>query len=358
MTIDDAFSGEKNSCTDDLHEIWDDFNEEQISELILYMHQQCNSADDIAALEKGILKELDQSISAINEFNYPVSDETNCTAGKRPECPSQIGAEPIPPSERDQKTSSTENQHRLFECVPCGVAYRHKASLQRHERKSCSARKKSPANGKQNKLLKQTVKWNDYRHSDFSCKKCSRQFNSLRSLQNHSRVHSLKRLRFVNKKRKSTKVDKKFVSDQTIFQCIPCGVAYRNKFSLQRHERESCRTAEKMTDFSCKKCSREFNSSRSLHNHSRIHSSKRLRFVAKKKRSTQVVKKFVEGTDAVRAIYSCSICSKQFNTKFSLRGHKRYHSHSKIFDCTLCTKSYTFKAYFNKHMKSHELSFQ
>lgn len=329
MTIDDDLIGNKESRTD-LQEIWDGFNDDQIMEIIFNMHQQYNCAHDLAALEKEILKELDRPISEINEFNYPV-DEINCAS--------------------DQPTSMSENEPKLFKCVPCGVAYRHKTSLQRHDRQSCSTRKKAPVNGKWKKLLKQTAKHKVYRHSDFSCKKCSREFNSLRSLQNHNRVHLPKLLRFVAKKRRSTKVDKTCVSENS--ECVPCEV----KYSLHRHKRDSCSVAEKMTDFWCKKCSREFNSSRSLHNHNRIHLPRRLRFVAKKKRTTKVDKKFVKVTEAVRAIYSCSICSKQFSTKFSLRGHMRYHSHTTKFDCTLCTKSYKFKAYLTKHMESHELPF-
>ncbi len=65
---------------------------------------------------------------------------------------------------------------------------------------------------------------------------------------------------------------------------------------------------------------------------------------------TQVI---VDKNTADGAHYSCRICKKMFQDKYSLGLHVRSHIRDRPFECEVCHKRFTQKVHLKTHMRTH-----
>uniref|UniRef100_A0A3Q3WH12 C2H2-type domain-containing protein n=1 Tax=Mola mola TaxID=94237 RepID=A0A3Q3WH12_MOLML len=106
---------------------------------------------------------------------------------------------------------------------------------------------------------------------------------------------------------------------------------------------------------SCSVCSRKYSSKSSLRNHMRLHSE------GKYVTCSVCKKKFPSRGELDKHMrihtgekpFKCSICDKAFIQNSSLTVHMRGHTGEKPFSCSLCEKSYAVKSTLRMHMRKH-----
>ena len=111
----------------------------------------------------------------------------------------------------------------------------------------------------------------------------------------------------------------------TVFLCSFCGVQYQSDTGVLRHEE---RKHYKLT-LNCDICGKNLWTRSDLQKHRQnVHlSTKR---------------------------YRCSICDKEFKSKYYMEIHLRVHSGVKPFSCSVCGKTFAQRQNRNSHQKRHD----
>lgn len=106
---------------------------------------------------------------------------------------------------------------------------------------------------------------------------------------------------------------------------------------------------------SCSVCSRKYSSKSSLRNHMRLHSEGKYFTcsVCKKKFPSRGELEKHMRIHTGEKPFKCSICDKAFIQNSSLTVHMRGHTGEKPFSCSLCEKSYAVKSTLRMHMRKH-----
>ncbi|KAM4634129.1 uncharacterized protein ACJ7VT_007690 [Polymixia lowei] len=96
------------------------------------------------------------------------------------------------------------------------------------------------------------------------------------------------------------------------------------RLSVSNNLRRSVEPPNKLKPVSCSLCSKTFSPKTSLKLHMRTHTAEKP--------------------------FSCSLCGKKFTQKGGLQSHMRIHTGEKPFRCLLCTEKFTQKKTLNAHM--------
>lgn len=184
---------------------------------------------------------------------------------------------------RDHETSHSVTN--LFHCKTCGITYKRKSSLRKHEYFHTDNFKYSCAICPDKKFIdkvKYEIHLNIHQKLlPFSCQTCNKKFAAKSYLTKHEILHS----------------------DKTKYFCLTCGKKFKWLTSFQLHKSSST-CSDNKEFFKCSICqSKSFFTKRALERHEKIHSNTR---------------------------YSCKLCeSVQSNRKDNLMRHLR-HIHSEI----------------------------
>ena len=112
-------------------------------------------------------------------------------------------------------------------------------------------------------------------------------------------------------------------SDGRIYKCEQCARQFRQKTTLQQHER----THSDTRPYVCPECSKCFRQQGHLKQHLRIHSQEKP--------------------------YACEFCEKTFRQRAILNQHLRIHSGEKPYECPECGKFFRQKAILDQHVRTH-----
>jgi uncharacterized Zn-finger protein len=112
-------------------------------------------------------------------------------------------------------------------------------------------------------------------------------------------------------------------SDGRIYKCDQCGRQFRQKTTLQQHER----THSDSRPYACSECSKCFRQQGHLKQHLRIHLQEKP--------------------------YSCEFCKRTFRQRAILDQHLRIHSGEKPYECPECGKFFRQKAILDQHIRTH-----
>lgn len=113
------------------------------------------------------------------------------------------------------------------------------------------------------------------------------------------------------------------LEEQKLYRCGLCGVTFKEKFNLLRHEKRH--TGEK--PYKCEICRASFPRKGSLKRHFRTHTGEKL--------------------------HSCMSCDKTFAYKSSLVQHYKWHAGEKPYECYDCGKTFTRKNTLIQHIPLH-----
>jgi uncharacterized Zn-finger protein len=113
------------------------------------------------------------------------------------------------------------------------------------------------------------------------------------------------------------------ISDGRIYKCDQCARQFRQKTTLQQHER----THSDSRPYGCPECGKSFRQQSHLKQHLRIHSKEKP--------------------------YPCEFCKKTFRQLAILNQHLRIHSGEKPYECPECKKSFRQKAILDQHVRTH-----
>lgn len=112
-------------------------------------------------------------------------------------------------------------------------------------------------------------------------------------------------------------------SDGRIYKCEQCGRQFRQKTTLQQHER----THSDSRPYKCPECGKCFRQQSHLKQHVRIHSQEKP--------------------------YACDFCKRTFRQQAILNQHLRVHSGEKPYKCTECGKFFRQKTILDQHVRMH-----
>lgn len=112
-------------------------------------------------------------------------------------------------------------------------------------------------------------------------------------------------------------------SDGRIYKCEQCGRQFRQKTTLQQHER----THSDSRPYECAECEKRFRQQSHLKQHARIHSKEKP--------------------------YKCDFCERTFRQRAILNQHLRIHSGEKPYECPECGKFFRQKAILDQHVRTH-----
>ncbi|XP_023212096.1 zinc finger protein 436-like isoform X2 [Centruroides sculpturatus] len=112
---------------------------------------------------------------------------------------------------------------------------------------------------------------------------------------------------------------------------------------------------EESEDFKCSICSKTFALKGSLKAHFHIHNGTK-RFICSicnkgfKSKDGMLRHKI---THSGAKPFPCDICKQSFSSSVSLREHKARHSNQKLYECSICSKSFRQNSCFRRHLTIH-----
>ena len=139
--------------------------------------------------------------------------------------------------------------------------------------------------------------WNEVHCEKLKCSECSCLFHRVELLNKHMEMHS------------ATK-------------CSECGKEFKNKRSLENHQRRLCGA------YQCNLCGKKFKEKYSLDEHR-------------------------ENEHKGEGCYKCDVCNKQFWMKWTLNQHKLTHTVETPHQCKICGKSFQMSSALVLHFKTH-----
>jgi len=282
-------------------------------------------------------------------------------------------------------------------CSLCGRKYMTKKSLREHTKKHFLERVKCDIcdrTYKNENMLKIHIE----RHKGprkYTCQHCNKEFIFLAHLKYHLRIEHKRKLPESMEPRNNgnTKVP------TTSHICHQCGKSFKTTQVLKAHERfvhhlvpkkQICEVCGKMfhlasklkrhmvqhtgeKPFECEKCGMRFGHKQTLRNHQICHSDLRpfkCKFCGKAfkrernmrgheeknhglvvSHSDQIVR---QEQGEAGAIYTCTVCEKEFSLKQRLDAHMAYHKRQFMsFPCNLCGKILTSKHGRDNHIRTH-----
>eukprot|EP01083_Nonionella_stella_P147481 465414_1 len=166
---------------------------------------------------------------------------------------------------------------------------------------------------------------------DFSCGQCSNMFETNKSLQQHSVVHS----------------------DDRQYSCNHCDTKFKTKGGLKRHI-QYAHTREK--NFECNECQKRFVTTTLLSKHVKsVHPAQR-NFECNqcgKRFKTRNTLKLHNLVHSETRPYSCNKCDKKFKTQSNLTQHGLVHLDSRPYSCDLCDKRFKTRTALKPHSAMH-----
>lgn len=178
-------------------------------------------------------------------------------------------------------------------------------------------------------------------HMPIKCHDCDERFRRYSNMLHHrARVH-------LNKKAKQ----EDYVCD--------CGEIFQTKAKLEWHQ-ETHENKPKP----CPYCRERFTHRNSLTRHIRLSHTEKYVFVKSKAVSCPIcnctylpssIKAHMATHQISNKEYSCSICNKQFSTKWNLKQHHWTHANrsSKPFQCNVCPSAFVRETDYTTHMNAH-----
>ena len=210
-------------------------------------------------------------------------------------------------TQKNKKVKSSNNtktqRDETFKCNICPTQYENLKSLQIHKKihwdmeficKFCGPKYRYMTKAALEKHLMLHGK------ADYECSTCKKIFPNERQLKFHGIKHGIKP-----------------------YPCDECPKAYLTRCELEDHKR----THTNERPFKCQTCKKSFTSSKRLHNHSLYHSERQ---------------------------FPCKICDRLYKTKADCKKHmEQFHSDAQPFKCSQCDKTYKYRASLCLHKRSH-----
>lgn len=141
------------------------------------------------------------------------------------------------------------------------------------------------------------------------------------------------------------------------FPCSECPKSFVNRYNLKAHQ--LVHTKEK--NFVCAQCGKSFSYNISLKSHlEKIHSEDNVARLSNGQpiidaQSIVKVQPITETSDMKNHIgvrpFSCSNCSKSFQSRSNLTAHQRVHTKEKNYVCAECGKSFSYNLSLKLHTK-------
>ncbi|XP_059419747.1 zinc finger and BTB domain-containing protein 47-like [Carassius carassius] len=221
------------------------------------------------------------------------------------------------------------------------------------KRKSVRERQETAHGGNSEEHLDQ----DSLEFQSFTCVWCPKTFNNRRCLEKHMNgTH--------NRRHICDKCSKHFLMESELLlhqqtdcekniQCLTCGKAFRNLWSLHEHNKTVHGYAEKK--YTCEICEKKFYTMAHVRKHMVAH-TKEMPFTCETcgksfKRSMSLKVHSLQHSG--EKPFQCEVCSERFQYKYQLRSHMSVHIGHKQFMCQWCGKDFNMKQYFDEHMKTH-----
>lgn len=178
----------------------------------------------------------------------------------------------------------------------------------------------------------------------------------------------------------SLKSDRRTSSKNNEFICNECSTVFRYKSKLLKHLLDH----SSPKPFECALCDRKFAAKRLLRAHMQLHSSEKFScpHCPKVFNTKNAFSKHIRVKHIDVKIFSCAMCSRQFDQRTKLNSHMRFHTGEKSYQCSecnerfgtstqrtshirkmhtgerpfacnVCTKRFMLKCQLNQHMFSH-----
>ncbi len=253
----------------------------------------------------------------------------------------------------------------LNKCLGCGMSYKDKADLEKHEvrcRKSDCKRiwscRVCDITFKSRGLLRRHKQIHGKR-GFWSCRLCDATFKTKVLLNKHKTVHGE-----IKKKSEAHNAEK--VHKQTEWNCNVCGKQCKRKSLYYSHlvhkHPESTELAgldlDQILKYVCHSCGKRFASSTSLSHHELIHKGKTVPCPDCKKLfiSISVMRRHQNIHSSIKR-YNCSYCGRMFSFSSSCKAHELTHKpkSQRPFQCSYegCSAAFTLKAHLSVHWKTH-----
>lgn len=148
------------------------------------------------------------------------------------------------------------------------------------------------------------------------------------------------------------------IHDETEALCEHCGqtvLGGRKGMQLHLNNKHSGKV------FSCEVCSEQFDSRQKLRSHSRRHkdSSEEPQYceICGKKYKNAAILKLHLAIHSDKRNFKCDVCGATFKQKVTLRTHSRIHSDTLKYSCDLCGQTFRWKQTYQKHIDKCRISF-
>lgn len=230
------------------------------------------------------------------------------------------------------------------ECYTCGRTFKHWVNFNVHLKRHLNIRDHECRHCHKRFVLRQNLLEHLNTHSGetpLKCKICNKRFGRYSNLIQHRNRHHLN----IRPKEKD-------------FICS-CGEVFHTEAKIAWHRE----THEKKPKC-CPYCRERFMHRNSLSRHIRLsHTEKFSIYKSKTVECPECKKKFMKSSlnahiasHTRKAEFSCTICNKQFSTKWNLKQHKWIHASrsSKPFKCNVCPKAFIREAEYTSHMNTHK----
>ncbi|XP_039441721.1 zinc finger protein 260-like [Culex pipiens pallens] len=180
----------------------------------------------------------------------------------------------------------------------------------------------------------------------FKCSKCNRSFQSVKELQDHTKIsHRIYEIPI-------TKPQPQARRSNTLNQCSHCPKSFANNRTLVRHVQD-VHPETIQTILTCQRCEQQFANEASLQAHMAAHEKNyECRFCGKVC-PTSVALAGHENTHTKDQPFQCNECGRNFAQYTSMRRHMKIHFNEKKYSCDLCPKLFRQRSVMLTHRRIH-----